>query len=211
MTVINTIGAEGQNVPINIPSGAGVSPIGTSSPNSSSTAATNTSYAGGAFTSGVGVVSANAYTIQNTNYQGTTQFTASGAIAVTLNSAVNQNFTCTLLNLGSGTITLTPTLGYLINGAASVTMPVSAGCQVSFANRAWTEFIGVTALQTVPVNTPATTGEYLVAYNSSTGAFTKSTPAGISATIVTAALTTLGTQGSMTFAGGILTASTPAT
>jgi len=249
MTVVNVVEGNGLTVPITVPDRGGTSPIGTSSPNSGTTAATNTSYSSGAFTSGVGVASANAYTVQNTDYQGTIQFTASGAIAVTLNSAVNQNFTCTLLNLGSGVITLTPTLGYLVNGAASLTLPVSAGCQVSFANRAWTVFVGVTALQivpgntppvshewiksynsttgaftqtqpdysdltgtpTLPANTPATTGEYLTAYNSTTGAFTKSTPAGISATITTAALTALGTQGSMTFVDGRLTAQTPAT
>jgi hypothetical protein len=37
------------------------------------------------------------------------------------------------------------------------------------------------------------------------------TPTGLSVTIVTAALTGLGSQGSMTFTNGILTAQTPAT
>lgn len=54
-------------------------------------------------------------------------------------------------------------------------------------------------------------GEYLTGYDATTGNFSQSTPAGISVTITTAALTGGGTQGSMTFTAGILTAQTPAT
>lgn len=55
------------------------------------------------------------------------------------------------------------------------------------------------------------TGEYLTGYDATTGNFSQSTTPGIGATIVTAALTPGGTQGSMTFVDGILTAQTPAT
>lgn len=54
-------------------------------------------------------------------------------------------------------------------------------------------------------------GEYLTGYDATTGNFSQSTTPGISATITTAALTVGGTQGSMTFTDGILTAQTPAT
>ena len=250
MTVINTVGAEGQNVPVTIPDNrGGTSPIGTSSPNSGSTAATNSTYAPGAFTSGISEPSVTTYTLNNTDYQGIVIFNTASAITVTLNQTVGTNFTCTILNLGTGAITLTPNGSLTVNGSSSLTLQSGVGCQVFFANRAWLAYAGATSFPTVPSNTPAvshewlksynattgaftqtqpdysdltgtptlpantaaTTGEYLTAYNSSTGAFTKSTPAGISATITTAALTALGTQGSMTFSGGILTAQTPAT
>lgn len=54
-------------------------------------------------------------------------------------------------------------------------------------------------------------GEYLTGYDATTGNFSASTSPGISATITTAALTPTGTQGSMTFVGGILTAQVQAT
>jgi hypothetical protein len=78
-----------------------------------------------------------------------------------------------------------------------------------------------------PVTSTATASTWLNSYNSATGLFTKSQPAftdisgrittaqapadGLSVTITTAALTPGGTQGSMTFTNGILTAQTPAT
>jgi len=68
------------------------------------------------------------------------------------------------------------------------------------------------------INTPGLTG-YL--YGNNTGPVTASTtipysaitgtPTGLSVTITTAKLTTLGTNGSMTFTNGILTAQTQAT
>ena len=189
----------------------GMSPIGTSSPNSSATAATNSTYGQGAFTSGISEPGTTTYTLNNTDYQGIVIFNTASAITVTLNQAVQTNFTATILNLGTGAITLTPNGSLTVNGSSSLTLGSGQGVQVFFANRAWLAYAGSTVIQVVPANTPATTGEYLTAYNSSTGAFTKSTPAGISATIVTAALTALGTQGSMVFTNGILTAQTPAT
>lgn len=81
----------------------------------------------------------------------------------------------------------------------------AAGKYVDGAAGAWT------ALPVVPATLAAVTGKYVVSYNAVTGAFSLSTATGISATIVTAALTTLGSQGSMTFVDGMLTAQTPAT
>lgn len=69
----------------------------------------------------------------------------------------------------------------------------------------------ITGTPTLAVTKTPVAGEYLTGYDSTTGAFSQSTPAGISVVIVTAALTLGGTQGSMTFVGGLLTASTPAT
>ncbi len=239
-----------QTPPVVIPSRSGTSPIGTTSPNSGSTGATDSTYAPGAFTSGVNSQgSATAYTLNNTDYQGIIIFNTSSAVTVTLNQGVGTNFSSTILNLGTGAITLSPNGSLLVNGASSLALGSGQGVQVFFANRAWLAYAGSTIIQVVPANTPAvahewlasynsttgaftqtqpaysdisgtptlpantaaTTGEYLTAYNSSTGAFSKSTPAGISVTITTAALTALGTQGSMVFTNGLLTAQTPAT
>lgn len=69
----------------------------------------------------------------------------------------------------------------------------------------------ISGTPTLPVTKTPVTGEYLTGYDSTTGAFSQSTPAGISVTITTAALTLGGTQGSMTFTGGLLTAQVQAT
>lgn len=79
----------------------------------------------------------------------------------------------------------------------------------------------------IPGNAPAVSSEWINSYDSSSGVFGQSQPAfsdisgqittaqlpstGLSVTIVTAALTVGGTQGSQTFTDGILTAQTPAT
>ena len=73
------------------------------------------------------------------------------------------------------------------------------------------DYSDLTGLPTLPATKTPVAGEYLTGYDSTTGLFSQSTPAGISVTITTAALTTLGTQGSQTFTNGILTAQTPAT
>jgi hypothetical protein len=204
----------------------GVSPIGTSSPNTGSTAATNSTYGQGAFASGINQQGTNtAYTLQNTDYQGIVEFNGSAAITVTLNQAVGTNFTCTILNLGTGAITITPNGGLTVNGSSSITLGSGVGCQVFFANRSWTAFSGATFIPVTPVNTPAVTHEWLASYNAATGAFTQTQPAftdisgtvatgqlpGISVTITTAALTPTGTQGSMTFTNGLLTAQVQST
>jgi hypothetical protein len=66
-------------------------------------------------------------------------------------------------------------------------------------------------LLVLPITKTPVAGEYLTGYDAVTGLFSQSSTPGISGTITTAALTTLGTQGSMTFVDGILTAQTPAT
>jgi len=187
---------------------AGVSPIGTVSPNSGSAGNTNSSYAQNAYTSGINLQgTGTSYTLQDTDYQGIVLFDTSSAISVSLNSAVKTNFQTSILNIGTGAITLTTSDSSSINsGGSTLALGSGQGCQVFFANRAWSAYVGTTVLQVVPQNTPATAGGYLTGYNSSTGAFTANATAGISATITTAALTALGSQGSMTFVNGLLTA-----
>jgi hypothetical protein len=193
--------------PANIPSRAGVSPIGTTSPNTGSSADTNSTYAQGAFASGIAQESGTSYTVQNTDYQGIIQFNNTSAIAVTLNSTVKPNFTCNILNFGTGAITLTTSDGSAINqGASSLTLAAHQGCTIYYANRAWTAFIGSTIIPVVPANTAAVAGEYLTGYNSSTGAFSVSTPAGVSGTVPLAKVTVGGTDGSLTVTAGIITA-----
>jgi len=135
-----------------VPTRAGISPIGTASANSGSTAATNSTYAPGAYTSGIASNAGTTYTLNDTDYQGIIIFNTPSAVTVTLNGAVKTNFQCSILNLGSGQITLTPdsVTGYLVNGLNSLTMASSQGCQVFFANRSWVAFIGSTVIPAVP-------------------------------------------------------------
>lgn len=142
-------------------------------------------------------------------------------IAVTLSSQ-SPPWSCFITNLGAGTATLTPFSG-TIDGSASFALLQNYTAIVAFDGTNWF----ASALPVVPVNTPGVASEWIASYNAATGAFTLSQPAfsdiggnlatsqlptaGLSVTITTAALTTLGTQGSMTFTNGLLTAQTPAT
>ena len=193
------------DVPVYGPRG-GVSPIGTVSPNTGSAANTNSTYGQGAFASGIAVGSGTAYTVQDTDYQGIVEFNTASAIAVTLNSAVKANFTCTILNLGTGAITLTPTLGATVNGSGSLALGSGVGCQVFFANGNWTVFSGATFIPVTPATIAVVAGKYLTGYSSTTGLFSVNATAGVSGTVTLAALTALGTQGSITFVGGLCTA-----
>ena len=217
----------GVNEPTTIAGRPGTSPIGTYSPNTGSVGNTNSTYAPAAFTSGIAEPTVASYTLQNTDYQGIVFFDTASPIAVTLNSAVNTNFTCAILNNGSGIMTLTPTLGYLVNGAADLVLAAGQGAIVFFASREWKAFIGTTVIQVVPATFAAVLHEWLNSYDAVTGLFTATQPdftdisgnlatsqlptAGLSVTITTAALTPGGTQGSMEFTAGLLTAQTPAT
>lgn len=173
---------QSQNTDVALPSSAqpsrgGTSPIGTTSPNTGATAATNSTYAQGAFASGISTQASTTYTLQNTDYQGIVLFNTSSAITVTLNGSVNTNFTCIILNLGTGAITLTPNMSYTVNGASTLALGSGQGAQVFFAARTWLAYAGTTVLQVVPVNTPAVSHEWLASYNSTTGAFTQTQPA----------------------------------
>jgi hypothetical protein len=165
-----TIPAVGDQPPqtINIPDRSGVSPIGTSNPNSGSSADTNSTYGIGAYTSGISVQSGTTtYTIQNTDYQGIILFNTASAITVTLNSVVKANFQATILNIGAGAITLTTSDGSLINqGSSSLTLSTGQGVQVFFANRTWTAYAGTTVIPTFPktltLNYVAETSNYAI-------------------------------------------------
>lgn len=207
-----------ESSPVQIPSRGGVSPIGTVSPNTGSSANTNSTYGQGAFASGITEqTSATSYTVQNTDYQGVIIFNTASAVSVTLNSAVQSNFSSTILNLGAGAITLTPTAG-TVNGAGSVTLGAGQGAQIFFANGAWLAYAGTTVVQVVPVNTPAVPHQFFTAYNSTTGVFTEAQPVIGDVSGLTAALALLAPIASPTFTGtvtepapAVLTAATTAT
>jgi hypothetical protein len=162
--------------PIVVPSRAGTSPIGTTSPNTGSTAATNSTYAQGAFASGVNTQASNSYTIQNTDYQGIIIFNTASAIAVSLNSAVEANFTCTILNLSTGIITLTPTTG-TVNGGASLVLGAGQGVQVFFPRPNWLAYAGTTVVQIVPQTKALVAHQFFVSYDATTGLFVSAQPA----------------------------------
>ena len=148
------------------------------------------------------------------------------AVAVTLTTDAAPFFLL-ITNLGTGTVTLTPstgTISYAGNlGAASVTLLSGYSATVWCDSTNW----WAETLPTVPVSFAAVAHEWLNSYTASTGLFTATQPAftdisgtlassqlpaaGISTTITTAKLTGGGTNGSMTFVDGLLTASTPAT
>ena len=81
------------NTPIlDVGSRSGVSPVGTTSPNSGATAATNSTYGVGAFTSGISEQASASYVLQNTDYQGIIIFDSGATVNVTLNSNVTPIF-----------------------------------------------------------------------------------------------------------------------
>lgn len=134
---------------------SGVSPIGTTSPNTGAAGNTGSSYASGAFASGVNIQgTATAYTVQDTDYQGLILFNTAAAVTVTLNYAVGDNFTTTILNIGSGKITLLPNYPpadpgsalYTVNGGVSLTLASGSGCVVAFADRLWYAYVGTTII-----------------------------------------------------------------
>lgn len=148
------------------PGRSGVSPIGTDSPNTGATAATNSSYARGAYASGVNFRDTDtSYTLQDTDYQGIVVFNTDSAASVTLNSGLSprgsgNNFSCFIVNIKNGAITLTPSPTpalYPINGASSLNLPAGVGANVFFANRQWWAFSGATFVSVTEVNGVAVT------------------------------------------------------
>lgn len=149
-------------------------------------------------------------------------------VAVTLNTAVATPWLVFAQNWGAGLVTFTPPAPALINsigalGATAMTLATGYCTMIVWdGNNFYAETLPI-----VPVTFNAVAHEFLTAYDASTGIFSAAQPAfsdvsgnlatsqlptaGLSVTITTAALTTLGTQGSQTFTGGLLTASTPAT
>jgi hypothetical protein len=165
---------------------------------------------------------ATSYTTQTQDAGALLVLNDASPVAVSLNSTVSAPFALFITNKGAGTVTLTPTSG-TINGGGSLALLTNQTIWVVFSSPNWT----TGAFFTPPQNTPAVSHEWITSYNAATGAFPQSQPAftdisgnlatsqlpiaGLSVTITTAQLTTLGTQGSMTFVNGLLTAQTPAT
>jgi hypothetical protein len=125
-------------------------------------------------------------------------------------------------NQGVGTVTLTPSIG-TINGASTLSVMSNQLTIVAFDGANW----WASTQSIVPVTFSAVAHEWLNSYNAATGAWTAAQPAftdisgqitsgqlpssGLSVTITTAKLTTLGTNGSLTFTAGLLTAQVAAT
>ena len=143
---------------------------------------------------------------------GSATFTpSSGTINGTASFTVPQNYTSILVFDGTNWV-----------ATALLVLPQSAGptlhewlASYDSATGAFTlsqpDYSDLTGTPQLPNTLTPVAGEYLTGYDSTTGNFSQSTTPGISATIVTAALTPGGTQGSQTFVDGILTAQTPAT
>lgn len=168
-----------------------------------------------------------AYTTQQADYGSFILLNDASPIAVSLSvtaslPGITLPWFTTIINSGSGTATLTPVSG-TINGGSSFAVAGGNVVTVVFdGTNFWLE-----PAVALPLNTPAVAHQWLSAYNAATGAFTQTQPAfadisgtlaagqlpatGISVTIVTAQLTSLGAQGSQTFTNGILTAQVQAT
>ena len=156
------------------------------------------------------------YTTQQSDYGAFIILNDASPIAVTLSvlasvPLITLPWYTVFLNLGAGTATLTPVSGKISYGSTvgAASMPLAGGAfaMVVFDG---TNF-EASVLPVSPQNTPAVAGVYLTGYNSTTGAFSVSTPAGLSVTIVTAKLTVGGTQGSQVFTNGSLTSQVQAT
>lgn len=143
-------------------------------------------------------------------------------IAVTLSTGISSPWMIFVTNIGAGTATLTPMTG-TVNGGASLSLPFDYSAIIAYDGADF----WATVIPIVPKTTPAVLHQWLKSYDATTGLFTQTQPAftdisgqitvaqgpaaGLSVTITTAALTTLGAQGSQTFVNGILTAQVQAT
>jgi len=173
------------------------------------------------------------YTAQPSDFGGIVSVTSSSPTTVTLDeSKVQPQFFTSLTNTGTSTTTVQPSSG-LINGASSISLAAGQAATVFFDGINWsasTSLPGtITEISTASglsgggssgsvmleiAATGVTAGTYTlptIVVNAQ-GLVTSASngPTGINATIVTAALTPTGAQGSMTFVNGVLTAQTPA-
>ena len=164
---------------------------------------TNVTVGGGPVNNQTGVT---AYTTAQTDNGALVIFNDASPVAVTLNNSVTLPWYFFALNQGAGLVTLTPQQG-LIDGAANATLANGFFIVVFFDGANYWSCV----IPSGPISVTATAGVYITGYNAATATFSVSTPAGISATITTAKLTTLGANGSMTFVNGLLTGQTPAT
>ena len=113
------------------------------------------------------------YTLQQSDNGALITISDASAIAISLNSNITSPFFCFLSNLGSSaSATLTPTTG-TVNGNATFTLLPNSLSVIVFSGGNW----WASAVPIVPLNFPAVSGEFLTAYNSSTGAFSAAQPA----------------------------------
>jgi hypothetical protein len=128
-------------------------------------------------------------------------------VALTLSSGVNVPWFCIPVNQGVGLVTMTPASG-TINGVPSLPIPSGYFAVVAFDGaNFWAAMIPVPAFQSL--TTIGTGAATLTA-----GVLnipTPVAPSGYSGTITTAKLTSGGTNGSMSFSNGVLTAQVAAT
>lgn len=115
---------------------------------------------------------ATSYALQQSDNGAEVQLSDASAIALSLNSAITAPFLCFATNLGSSTVTCTPTTG-TVNGGATFSIPPNSLSVVVFYGSNWF----ASAIQVVPVTTPAVAHEWLASYNATTGAFTQTQPA----------------------------------
>jgi hypothetical protein len=121
-------------------------------------------------------------------------------VAVSLNSGLAPPYFLFITNRGAGAVTLTPSSG-LVNGAASLVMTQHETLMAVFDGTNWF----TSDLLVLPITKTPVAGEYLTGYDSATGLFSQSSTPGITHTVTLAALTTLGTQGSIAFTDGLAT------
>lgn len=185
----------------------------------------------------VNVQTGTTYATQVTDNGGLLVLNNAAPVAVTLTATVQAPWFMSVVNLGSANAVFTPSSG-MINNVSTLTLGPNGGAFIYFDGTSfWAPFIPIVpATKTLVANQwlvsyDATTGLFVSsqpsfanisgtataaqvpALSALTGQITTGQlPAsGLSATITTAALTTGGTQGSMTFLNGLLTAQTPAT
>ena len=144
-------------------------------------------------------------------FDGTNWFAATLPIVPISFGPISHEF-ITAYNAATGSFSAAQPAFTDISGVAATgqigTGTPSAGRYVDGGTGAWT----VLPSPTLPATIAPVAGEFLdPGYNATTGAFSQATPTGLSVTIVTAALTALGTQGSMTFQNGLLVSQTSAT
>jgi hypothetical protein len=96
----------------------------------------------------------------------------SSPVAVALNSTATAPFYCFITNIGTGLVTLTPTNGVTVNGAASFPLPQNYTSLVVFSFGVW----WASAMPIVPQTFNAVAHEFLKSYDSTTGIFVAGQP-----------------------------------
>lgn len=211
--------------------GATATTSATATPTASSSAAT------AAVLGTVNNQTGTAYEVQDVDYGGIVTFSNQNPVAVVLNSAVRQYWFAAVENLGAGVVTLTPQQG-TVNGVASIGLSANMGAWLFFDGVNWWAMTIPAQPITITANPKiyltgynSTTGLFTEAQPAFTDLQGMAAPSqvpalsaltgnlavnqlpavGVSGTVKLAALTATGTQGSLTFQNGLITAFTNAT